>query len=91
MIKNAAEYIRVSTTEQVQKGVSIENQAAEIEKYCQEHNMKLVDIYVDRGITARKSLHKRAGLMRLMHDVVSGKVNHIVVLRVSKIKGRFSV
>jgi DNA invertase Pin-like site-specific DNA recombinase len=84
MIKNAAGYIRVSTAEQVQKGVSIETQTAEIEKYCQEHNMKLVDIYVDRGITARKSLHKRADLMRLMHDVESGKVNHIVVLRLDR-------
>lgn len=84
MIKNAAGYIRVSTAEQVQKKLSLENQAAEIEEYCKTHGMKLVGLYIDRGITARKSLTKRVEFMRMMHDVEAGKINHIVVLRLDR-------
>ena len=68
-IKRAAGYIRVSTAEQVQKKLSIETQIAEIEAYAKYHGMRLEKIYIDRGITARKSLEKRVEFMRMMKDV----------------------
>jgi DNA invertase Pin-like site-specific DNA recombinase len=83
-VKRAAGYIRVSTIEQSLKNTSIETQIAEIKNYAKLHNMKLVDIYIDRGITARKSLEKRVDFMRMMRDVESGKVNHIIVLRLDR-------
>lgn len=83
-VKSAAGYIRVSTVEQSLKGLSIETQTAEIEAYAKAHNMKLVDVYIDRGITARKSLEKRVDFMRMMRDVESGKINHIIVLRLDR-------
>lgn len=81
---SAAGYIRVSSVEQATKGLSIETQTAEIKAYAEQHGMKLVDIYVDRGITARKSLHKRADFMRMMGDVQSGRIKHIIVLRLDR-------
>lgn len=83
-IVSAAGYIRVSSAEQATKGLSIETQVAEIKAYAEQHGMKLVDMYVDRGITARKSLHKRVDFMRMMNDVQSGKVKHIIVLRLDR-------
>ena len=83
-IISAAGYIRVSSAEQATKGLSIETQMAEIKAYAEQHGMKLVDVYVDRGITARKSLHKRVDFMRMMHDVQSGKIKHIIVLRLDR-------
>lgn len=83
-VKMAAGYIRVSTAEQSTKGLSIETQIAEIKAYAEYHKMKLVDIYVDRGITARKSLERRIEFMRMMGDVQSGKINHIIVLRLDR-------
>ncbi len=83
-VKRAAGYIRVSTVEQSSKGLSIETQIAEIKAYAEYHKMKLVDIYIDRGITARKSLEKRVDFMRMMHDVQEGKINHIIVLRLDR-------
>ena len=83
-LKRAAGYIRVSTAEQSTKGLSIETQIAEIKAYAEYHKMKLVDIYADRGITARKSLEKRVDFMRMMGDVQSGKINHIIVLRLDR-------
>lgn len=83
-IISAAGYIRVSSAEQALKGLSIETQTAEIKSYCEQHGMKLVDLYIDRGITARKSLHKRTDFMRMMGDVESGKIKHVVVLRLDR-------
>ena len=83
-VKSAAGYIRVSTAEQVTNGLSIETQMAEIEQYAKAHNMKLEGFYIDRGITARKSLHKRVDFMRMMKDVESGKIKHIIVLRLDR-------
>ena len=83
-IKRAAGYIRVSTAEQSLKGLSIETQIAEIENYAKLHNMKLEEFYIDRGITARKSLERRTDFMRMMRDVESGKINHIIVLRLDR-------
>jgi DNA invertase Pin-like site-specific DNA recombinase len=80
----AAGYIRVSTAEQALKGLSIETQKAEIENYAKAHNMKLKGFYIDRGITARKSLHKRTDFMRMMSDVQSGHIKHIIVLRLDR-------
>lgn len=81
---SAAGYIRVSTTEQALNGLSIETQMAEIESYAKANNMKLEGFYIDRGITARKSLDKRVDFMRMMSDVKSGKIKHIIVLRLDR-------
>lgn len=83
-IKRAAGYIRVSTVEQSLKGLSIETQITEIENYAKYHGMKLEKVYIDRGITARKSLEKRVEFMRMMKDVEAGKINHIIVLRLDR-------
>ncbi len=83
-VKRAVGYIRVSTVEQSLKGLSIETQTAEIEAYAKQHKMKLEGIYIDRGITARKSLDKRVEFMRMMHDVEAGKIDHIIVLRLDR-------
>lgn len=80
----ACGYIRVSTQEQVQKGVSLETQRAEIEAYCQQKGLTLMGFYEDRGISARKSLAKRESFMRMMADVQAKKINHIVVLRLDR-------
>lgn len=84
MIKNAAGYIRVSTEEQARKGISLESQEAAIRQYCARNDLKLIDLYIDRGITARKKLSKRAEFVRMMSDVQSRKINHIVVIRLDR-------
>ena len=83
-VKRAAGYIRVSTAEQSTKGLSIETQISEIKAYAKSHNMKLEEIYIDRGITARKALERRVDFMRMMGDVQNGKINHIIVLRLDR-------
>ena len=47
-------YKRVSTFIQMEDGYSLEYQQSEIEKYCQAHNLELVEIYADEGKSGTK-------------------------------------
>jgi DNA invertase Pin-like site-specific DNA recombinase len=54
-------YIRVSTTEQLTEGVSLETQRAKITAWAVANDYKLAGIYKDAGITGTY-LDKRPGL-----------------------------
>ena len=83
-IKSVGGYIRVSTTEQAMRGVSLESQETAIRAWCDRTGYKLVDLYIDRGITARKKLQNRKAFCRMMQDVQNHRINHIVVLRLDR-------
>ena len=83
-LKIVGGYIRVSTQEQSQRGLSLESQKSDIEDYCKRNGYKLFKLYIDRGITARKNLYKRAAFMEMMQDARKRKINHIVVIRLDR-------
>ena len=58
-LQRCAIYIRVSTTEQMMHGKSLESQKEYLINYAKEHNMAVVGVYADEGKTARKELKKR--------------------------------
>ena len=66
--KRAALYIRVSTQEQSRHGFSLSEQRRDLESYAQQRHYKIVDIYADEGISARKALSRRHELQRLLRD-----------------------
>ena len=77
-------YIRVSTQEQSLHGLSLESQKEALISYANKHNMQIVDIYADEGITARKALNKRLQFQRLMSDVQEGKIDLILVTKLDR-------
>ena len=77
-------YIRVSTQEQCLHGLSLESQKEALAAYANKHNMQIVDIYADEGITARKALNKRLQFQRLMTDVQAGKIDLILVTKLDR-------
>ena len=77
-------YIRVSTDEQALHGLSLDSQREALTAYAKEHNMQIVDIYADEGITARKALNKRLQFQRLMSDVQAGKIDLILVTKLDR-------
>lgn len=83
MIK-AGLYIRVSTDEQVLHGLSLESQREALTAYAKAHNMQIVDVYADEGITARKALNKRLQFQRLIKDVQAGKIDLILVTKLDR-------
>lgn len=77
-------YIRVSTDEQALHGLSLDSQREALTAYAQAHNMQIVDIYADEGITARKALNKRLQFQRLIKDVQAGKIDLILVTKLDR-------
>ena len=77
-------YIRVSTQEQCLHGLSLESQREALISYAKAHNMQVVDIYADEGITARKAINKRLQFHRLIKDVQAGKIDLILVTKLDR-------
>lgn len=77
-------YIRVSHEEQVLHGLSLESQKEALTAYAKAHNMQIVDVYADEGITARKALNKRLQFQRLISDVQAGKIDLILVTKLDR-------
>ena len=71
-------YVRVSTEEQALHGLSIEAQTEALENWAAAHGHKVLGVYTDAGISARKPASKRPELQRLLADVQSGKGDLVI-------------
>ena len=67
-------YIRVSTEEQAVHGLSVDDQKDSLKRWADENKHKVVDYYIDAGVSGRKSVSKRPELQRLLSDVESGRI-----------------
>lgn len=83
-ILRVAIYGRVSTEEQAIRGFSIEAQVDALKEYAKENGMKIVDIYLDEGISGAKPPLKRPALKRLLEDVESGKIDMILFTKLDR-------
>ena len=77
-------YARVSTEEQAIHGLSIEAQTAALEEWAKENKHKVVGVYIDAGISARKPASKRPELQRLLQDVRTGAGELIVFTKLDR-------
>ena len=84
MIQRAGCYERVSTDEQAKFGYSIAAQKALLEEHSEKNGIKIVDHYMDDGVSAGKPLHKRPAMMRLIEDVKAGKIDVILFTRLDR-------
>lgn len=83
-IKRVACYIRVSHDEQVRHGLSLEAQQSSLTRYAKERNYKIVDYYIDEGLTARKTLKKRINFNRMIEDVKRDKIDLIIFIKLDR-------
>lgn len=83
-IRRVGLYGRVSTEEQALRGFSIEAQVDALKEYCEKNHMKIVDIYLDEGISGAKPPLKRPALKRLLEDVESGKIDMILFTKLDR-------
>lgn len=83
-IRRVALYGRVSTEEQAIRGFSIEAQVAAMKEYAKDNGLKIVDIYLDEGISGAKPPLKRPALKRLLEDVESGKIDMILFTKLDR-------
>lgn len=77
-------YGRVSTEEQALRGFSIEAQVDALKEYAKKNNMKIVDVYLDEGISGAKPPLKRPALKRLLEDVEAGKIDMILFTKLDR-------
>ena len=83
-MQRAALYIRVSTEEQARHGLSLEDQRTSLIKFAKDRKMKIVGIYEDAGISARKPYTKRQALLRLLDDCRAKKVDIILFINLER-------
>ena len=77
-------YIRVSTQEQAREGISLEMQAHKITQYARLHEMHLIEIIRDEGISA-KSIEARPGVLRALDMVSSRQVESVIVFKLDRL------
>lgn len=82
--KRVAIYIRVSHDEQVKHGLSLESQKKSLEDYCKKHGHIIAGVYIDEGLTARKTLRKRLEFNRMMKDVKADKIDLIIFIKLDR-------
>ena len=75
----AAIYIRVSTEEQHLNGLSLPAQKKALTEFAERNGYHITDYYADEGISARKPMKYRKGLLRLLEDVKRDKLDMILV------------
>jgi DNA invertase Pin-like site-specific DNA recombinase len=81
----AIAYIRVSTEEQANEGVSLAAQEAKIRAYCTLRGLDLVEVVVDAGVSAWTPLADRAGGSRVQDMVRKRKADAVVALKLDRI------
>lgn len=77
-------YIRVSTEEQHLNGLSLPAQQKALTEYAEANNHTIVGCYADEGISARKSMKYRKGLLSLLEDVKKNKIDMILVTKLDR-------
>ncbi|MCD8250097.1 MAG: recombinase family protein [Lachnospiraceae bacterium] len=83
-MERVALYARVSSEEQVKHGLSLAEQEHSLEEYAKAHKMKVVDKYIDAGISGRKRYTKRPEMLRLLEDVKANKIDTVLFIRLDR-------
>lgn len=79
----AVGYVRVSTEQQADHGVSLEAQQAKIRAYASLYDLELVEVVVDAGVSA-KTL-QRPGLQRALGMLRKGQANALLVVKLDRL------
>jgi DNA invertase Pin-like site-specific DNA recombinase len=81
----AVGYVRVSTDDQADSGLSLAHQETRIRAYCEAHNLELVTIVADEGVSAGKPLSDRKGGAAVLQLIAAGAVHHVVALKLDRV------
>ena len=77
-MKRAGLYVRVSTTEQKNHGLSVDNQIQTLKAYCENNGYTVYAIYNDAGISGRKSYKNRPALLQMIEDCKRGVLDVVL-------------
>ncbi|HBG25691.1 MAG TPA: hypothetical protein DDX75_01190 [Phycisphaerales bacterium] len=80
---NVGLYIRVSTLQQVDKD-SLELQESMLKSYCKTHGHKVINLFKDAGLSAKKD-NVRPALKQLIQFVKEKKIELVLVTKIDRI------
>jgi site-specific DNA recombinase len=83
MAMNVVGYIRVSTEEQANSGLSLGAQRTKVQGYCDLYDLSLIDVIEDSGQSA-KSLNRK-GLTRALAMLRKGQADGIVIPKLDRL------
>ncbi len=83
-VELVAAYVRVSTQEQKLHGLSLDAQKMKLTEYAKKNNMKIVEWYVDEGVSGRKLIKNRPELQRMIQDAEKGKFDRIIFIKLDR-------
>ena len=81
---NIAVYCRVSSEDQAERG-TIESQVEFATKYCDLHQLNIIEWYKDDGITGTLPLEQRPEGLRLLQDAKNGKYDTLLVYKLDRL------
>lgn len=81
--RKAIGYVRVSTHEQAQEGVSLDAQRDKLRAYCKANKIYLVDILADEGISA--GTLQRPGLQAALRALKRGAADTLLVAKLDRL------
>ena len=83
-IEEVAAYVRVSSQEQKLHGLSLDAQAQKIREFAEKHNLKIVEWYMDEGVSATRPIAKRPELQRMVYDARKGRFKRILFIKLDR-------
>lgn len=83
-IERVAAYIRVSSQEQKLHGLSLDAQKEKLKEYAEKHNLKIVEWYMDEGVSGRKLIRRRPELQRMVQDAQKGNFDRIIFIKLDR-------
>jgi DNA invertase Pin-like site-specific DNA recombinase len=83
-IELVAAYVRVSTQEQKLHGLSLDAQKMKLAEYAEKNNMKIVEWYIDEGVSGRKLIRNRPELQRMIQDAEQKKFERIIFIKLDR-------
>lgn len=81
---NAYGYVRVSSADQAENGVSLDAQRARITAWCAANEYQLVECFEDAGIRAKRT-NNRPGLQRALERVCKSRGSALIVYSLSRL------
>jgi len=82
---NAVAYIRVSTEGQAERGLGLEVQREDIQRFCEQQEWELLRVYEDAGVSGATPPPDRPAFAKLLADLEANGVDKVVVARLDRL------
>ena len=78
-VKSVVGYVRVSTDQQAESGLSIEAQREQVVSFTIASGLELIGLFIDAGISGAKDETERPGLREALAAITEGRADALVV------------